>query len=71
MDDRILLNIDSEQADLIIRALQEFRKIYYERARFDNETNTPRVQQNLNTINQLEYHLKQKMNHYQYEMPKM
>ena len=58
MDDSIVVTLDTEQADLIVRALCEFREKFYEQSRMDNEENTERVCHKLCVIDGLFYHLK-------------
>ena len=61
MEDRINISLDSEQADLIVKALQEFGELFYERSRFDGDSNTPRVRRALDVIEGLKYHLKNEL----------
>ena len=58
MDDSILVTLNTEQADLIVRALYEFREKFYEQSRMDNEENTESVCHKLCVIDRLCYHLK-------------
>ena len=58
MDDSIVVTLDTEQADLIVHALCEFREKFYEQSRMDNEENTERVCHKLCVIDRLCYHLK-------------
>ncbi len=58
MDDSIIVTLNTEQADLIVRALSEFREKFYEQSRMDNEQETERVCHKLCVIDRLSYHLK-------------
>lgn len=58
MDESIVVTLNTEQADLIVRALSEFREKFYEESRMYNEENTERVCHKLCMIDRLCYHLK-------------
>ena len=57
MDDSILVTLNTEQADLIARALYEFREKFYEQSRMDNEEESERVRHKLCMIDILRYYL--------------
>ena len=58
MDDRINISLESEQADLIVKALQEYGERFYERSRMDGDSDTPRVRRALNVIEGLKCRIK-------------
>ncbi len=57
-EDSINITLNSEQADLIVSALREFRMLYIERSLMDNDSDTPKIRRNLDMIDQLSWHLK-------------
>ena len=61
MNDLIIVRLDSEQADLIIKALHDFREKFYERSLMDNDLDKPRVRRSLDVIDGLKIYLKQEM----------
>lgn len=61
MEDLITVTLNSEQADLVIRVVHDFKQSFYEHSRMDGDANKPRVQRTLSEINNIEYFLKTKL----------
>lgn len=62
MNDIINVRLDSEQADLIVRALHEFRERFYERCLMDVEISKPSVIRSLDVIDSLKARLQLELN---------
>lgn len=61
MEDLITITLNSEQVDLVIRAVHDFKQSFYEHSRMDGDANKPRVQRTLSEINNIEYLFKTKL----------
>lgn len=63
MEDCMIITLDSEQASLIVRALQDFREKFYECSRMDNDLDKPAVRCALDKIDRLKIAFQSKLNH--------
>lgn len=61
MEDLITVTLSSEQVDLVIRAVHDFKQSFYEHSRMDGDANKPRVQRTLSEINNIESFFKTKL----------
>lgn len=61
MEDLITVTLSSEQADLVIRAVHDFKQSFYEHSRMDGDANKPRVQRTLSEINNIESFFKTRL----------
>lgn len=61
MEDLITVTLSSEQVDLVIRAVHDFKQSFYEHSRMDGDANKPRVQRTLSEINNIESFFKTRL----------
>lgn len=61
MEDLITITLSSEQVDLVIRAVHDFKQSFYEHSRMDGDVNKPRVQRTLSEISNIESFFKTRL----------
>ena len=61
MEDLITVTLSSEQVDLVIRAVHDFKQSFYEHSHMDGDVNKPRVQRTLSEISNIESFFKTRL----------